>query len=127
MRDFNYHTEVLDLIKALWGLKDAPRAFGLKLAETLRNDGFVQGIQDPQLWRKFDPKRSSGTKPIKMSEIKSDLHPGREEEDEKLSSQSGNRRNLEIGEEALGKDVYASFLHTSMTSKVQGTRCRTVF
>ena len=35
MASIDYHTEVLDLVKALWGLKDAPRAFGLKLAETL--------------------------------------------------------------------------------------------
>ena len=53
MSDFNYHTEVLDLIKALWGLKDAPRAFGLKLVETLCDNGFTQGIVDPQVWRKF--------------------------------------------------------------------------
>ena len=24
MSDYNHHTEVLDLVKALWGLKDAP-------------------------------------------------------------------------------------------------------
>ena len=53
MQDFDYHTEVLDLVKALWGLKDAPRAFGLKLAETLREAGYIQGIIDPQVWRKF--------------------------------------------------------------------------
>ena len=41
MKDFDYHTEVLDLVKALWGLKDAPRAFGLKLAETLRGNGYT--------------------------------------------------------------------------------------
>ena len=105
MQAFNYHTEVLDLIKALWGLKDAPRAFGLKLAETLKNDGYVQGIQDPQLWRKFDPKQSKRSKPIKISEIKSDLDPGRDEEDEQLATQKSCKRNTEIGEEALGKDV----------------------
>ena len=27
MSDYDHHTEVLDLVKALWGLKDAPRAF----------------------------------------------------------------------------------------------------
>ena len=52
MKDFDNNYEVLDLVKALWGLKDAPRAFGLKLAETLTSIGFTQGTIDPQLWRK---------------------------------------------------------------------------
>ena len=33
--DFDHQSEVLDLIKALWGLKDAPRAFSLRLQRTL--------------------------------------------------------------------------------------------
>ena len=53
MADFDYHHEVLDLVKALWGLKDAPRAFGMRLARTLRSLSYVQGITDRQTWRKI--------------------------------------------------------------------------
>ena len=60
MKDFDNNYEVLDLIKALWGLKDAPRAFGLKLQETLKSCGFVQGQIDRQLWRRFKPGRPKG-------------------------------------------------------------------
>jgi Reverse transcriptase (RNA-dependent DNA polymerase). len=69
MQDFDYHTEVLDLVKALWGLKDAPRAFGLKLAETLRNNGYTQGIMDPQIWRniKGEQKGSSTSRSTRAS------------------------------------------------------------
>ncbi len=53
MGDYDYHTEVLDLIKALWGLKDAPRAFGLRLSQTLSDIGYKPSIVDPQVWRKY--------------------------------------------------------------------------
>ena len=39
----------------MWGLKDAPRAFGMRLKETLKQCGYAQGIMDPQVWRKFKP------------------------------------------------------------------------
>ena len=45
------HTQ--DLIKAMSGLKDAPRAFGMRLRRTLRGSGYKQGITDPQMWCKF--------------------------------------------------------------------------
>ena len=51
MADFDHQSEVLDLIKALWGLKDTPRAFSLRLQRTLKHLGYVQGIMDPQIWR----------------------------------------------------------------------------
>ena len=70
MSDYNHHTEVLDLVKALWGLKDAPRAFGMKLAETLRSCGFTQGVIDPQIWRKFKPGKASGNTSQLASVIK---------------------------------------------------------
>ncbi len=50
MSDYDYHT---DLIKALWGLKDAPRAFGLRLSQTLLSVGYKPSIVDPQVWRKY--------------------------------------------------------------------------
>ena len=53
MEDYDNNFEILDLIKAIWGLKDAPRAFGMRLKVTLRECGYVQGIMDPQVWRKF--------------------------------------------------------------------------
>ena len=31
MEDYDNNLEILDLIKAMWGLKDAPRAFGMRL------------------------------------------------------------------------------------------------
>ena len=53
MADFDHQSEVLDLIKALWGLKDAPRAFSLRLQRTLKQLGYVQGVMDPQIWRLY--------------------------------------------------------------------------
>ena len=37
----------------MWGLKDAPRAFSMRLAHTLRTLEYVQGITYRQTWRKF--------------------------------------------------------------------------
>ena len=53
MSDFDHQSEVLDLIKALWGLKDAPRAFSLRLQRTLKQLGYIQGIMDPQICRLY--------------------------------------------------------------------------
>ena len=94
MLDFNYHTEVLDLVKALWGLKDAPRAFGLKLAETLREAGYVQGMIDPQVWRKFKPGCKSREKEAIISM-----------EDPSKPSDVGGKRIHNVGEDILGTNV----------------------
>ena len=59
MADFDHQSEVLDLIKALWGLKDAPRAFSLRLQKTLKQLGYVQGIMDPQIWRLYQSNSNS--------------------------------------------------------------------
>eukprot|EP00975_Prorocentrum_lima_P062469 12885824-Prorocentrum_lima.AAC.1 len=32
MEDYDSSLEILDLVKAMWGLKDAPRAFGMRLS-----------------------------------------------------------------------------------------------
>ena len=50
--------EALGLINAVWGLKDPPRAFGMRLRRTLGARGYEQGITDPQVWR--TPKRADG-------------------------------------------------------------------
>ena len=53
MSDFVINGEILDLVKAMWGLKDAPRAFSMRLSATLRAAGYIQGVMGPQVWRKF--------------------------------------------------------------------------
>eukprot|EP00975_Prorocentrum_lima_P007921 1695909-Prorocentrum_lima.AAC.1 len=32
MADYGNTMEILDILKAMWGLKDAPRAFGMRLS-----------------------------------------------------------------------------------------------
>eukprot|EP00975_Prorocentrum_lima_P062270 12884749-Prorocentrum_lima.AAC.1 len=44
----------------MWGLKDAPRAFGMRLSRSLREIGYQQGVTDRQIWRNFE----KGAKPI---------------------------------------------------------------
>eukprot|EP00975_Prorocentrum_lima_P016601 3520426-Prorocentrum_lima.AAC.1 len=36
MEDYGNSVEILDLLKAMWGLKDAPRAFGMRLSRSLQ-------------------------------------------------------------------------------------------
>ena len=52
MEDFDHVLEVLDFLKAMWGLKDAPRAFGLRRDMTLTRYGARPTIRDPHLWIK---------------------------------------------------------------------------
>eukprot|EP00975_Prorocentrum_lima_P026342 5536082-Prorocentrum_lima.AAC.1 len=48
------HTrEILNLLKAMWGLKDAPRAFGMRLSRFLKEIGYHQGVTDPHIWCKL--------------------------------------------------------------------------
>eukprot|EP00975_Prorocentrum_lima_P007703 1650990-Prorocentrum_lima.AAC.1 len=37
----------------MWGVKDAPRDFGMRLSRSLKEIGYHQGVTDPQIWRKF--------------------------------------------------------------------------
>eukprot|EP00975_Prorocentrum_lima_P065086 12901350-Prorocentrum_lima.AAC.1 len=37
----------------MWGLKDAPRAFSMRLRRSLKELGYQQGIAGKQIWRKF--------------------------------------------------------------------------
>ena len=43
----------------MWGLKDAPRAFSMRLSTTLRTAGYIQGVMDPQVWRKFSTPKGT--------------------------------------------------------------------
>ena len=52
MENFDPIKEVLHFVKAMWGLKDAPRAFGLRRDQTLRESGARPTCRDPQLWVK---------------------------------------------------------------------------
>ena len=128
MKDFDYHTEVLDLVKALCGLKDAPRAFGLKLAETLRGNGYTQGIMDPQIWRKRKGEQGGsmtsrsarasrkeqerGTTSRSSAEIKSDLDPDRNSDNEALKASPSSKRKQRSEKKRLEKMYCASFRRT---------------
>eukprot|EP00975_Prorocentrum_lima_P041620 8744477-Prorocentrum_lima.AAC.1 len=47
------HSSAWTFLKAMWGLKDAPRAFGMRLSRSLKEIGYHQWITDKQIWRKF--------------------------------------------------------------------------
>eukprot|EP00975_Prorocentrum_lima_P035908 7552622-Prorocentrum_lima.AAC.1 len=59
MEDYDRSLEIQDLLKAMWGLKDAPRAFSMRLSSSLREIGYQRGITDKQIWRKFDKNAKS--------------------------------------------------------------------
>ena len=48
--DFNPHTEVLTMLKPIYGLKDAPRAWRKKLDKVLRAWGLSQAVSDTQIY-----------------------------------------------------------------------------
>eukprot|EP00975_Prorocentrum_lima_P059803 12539651-Prorocentrum_lima.AAC.1 len=54
MEDYDSSLEILDLLKAMWGLKDAPRAFGIRLSRSHQEIGYQQGVIDRQIWRRFE-------------------------------------------------------------------------
>ena len=60
MADFDPTREVLNFLKAMWGLKDAPRAFGMQRDAAFREFGARPTIKDGQLWVKTNtsPPRS---------------------------------------------------------------------
>eukprot|EP00975_Prorocentrum_lima_P069225 12925103-Prorocentrum_lima.AAC.1 len=35
------------------GLRDAPRAFGMRLGRSLKEMGYHQGVTNTQIWRRF--------------------------------------------------------------------------
>ena len=62
LADFNPLVEILEFLKAIWGLKDAPRAFGMRRDQTLRLFGARPTCRDPHLWIKV--KTQSDTKTL---------------------------------------------------------------
>eukprot|EP00975_Prorocentrum_lima_P020135 4239788-Prorocentrum_lima.AAC.1 len=44
MEDYDNTLDLLDLLKAIWGLQDEPGAFGMRLDRFLRGTGYQQGI-----------------------------------------------------------------------------------
>eukprot|EP00975_Prorocentrum_lima_P065271 12902484-Prorocentrum_lima.AAC.1 len=54
MEDYDGSLEILDRLNAMWGLKDGPRAFSMRLSRSLKEIGYQQVITDKQIWRKFD-------------------------------------------------------------------------
>jgi len=52
LHDFDPVTEILEFLKSIWGLKDAPRAFGMRRDQTLRRFGATPTVKDPHLWVK---------------------------------------------------------------------------
>ncbi len=66
MEDYDNTVEILDLVKAMWGLKDAPRASACDCAAPFRECGYEQGITDPQVWRKFkaSAERATGSSTV---------------------------------------------------------------
>eukprot|EP00975_Prorocentrum_lima_P018448 3884879-Prorocentrum_lima.AAC.1 len=59
MKDYDGSVEILDLLKAMWGPKDAPRAFSMRLSRSLQELDYKQGITDKQIWRKFTKQAKS--------------------------------------------------------------------
>eukprot|EP00975_Prorocentrum_lima_P047290 9888239-Prorocentrum_lima.AAC.1 len=59
MADYDDTREILNLLQAMWGLKDAPR--GMRLSRSLKEIGDHQGVTDPQIWCKFS--QNSGRAP----------------------------------------------------------------
>eukprot|EP00975_Prorocentrum_lima_P011915 2532875-Prorocentrum_lima.AAC.1 len=57
MEDYDGSLEILDRLKAMWGLKDAPRACSMRLSRSLNEIGYQQGITDKKIWRKFDKNK----------------------------------------------------------------------
>eukprot|EP00959_Pyramimonas_sp_CCMP1952_P421438 8828952-Pyramimonas_sp.AAC.1 len=53
MEDFNCLFEVLNLLKSIWGLKDAPRAFGMARDDYLLRAGLKRTTADQHVWVKF--------------------------------------------------------------------------
>ena len=84
MEDFDPGTELLDFLKAMWGLKDAPRAFGLRRDQTLREFGARPTVRDPQLWIKVIDRNGVQVCVCELSTHLDDIKGGAEEAERKL-------------------------------------------
>ena len=83
MEDFNPTLEVLDFLKAMWGLKDGPRAFGMRRDQALIEYGAKHTAKDKHLWVKH---RKVGNELKVVMEMTSHLDDikGAGEEEERL-------------------------------------------
>eukprot|EP00975_Prorocentrum_lima_P028475 5984986-Prorocentrum_lima.AAC.1 len=61
MEDYDGSLEILDLPKAMWGLKDAPRAFSMRLSRSVKEIGYQQGITDKKIWRKLGKNKKTSS------------------------------------------------------------------
>ena len=53
MVDFSCQVELLNYLKSIWGLKDAPRAFGMARDDSLLKAGFKRTTADRHVWANF--------------------------------------------------------------------------
>ena len=56
MADFNHVLEVLDFLKSMWGLNDAPRLFGITRDDSLTKAGLRKTSADSHFWCKHNEK-----------------------------------------------------------------------
>ena len=56
MADFNHVLEVLDFLKSMWGLNDAPRLFGITRDDSLTKAGLKKTSADSHFWCKHNSK-----------------------------------------------------------------------
>jgi len=65
LEDFDPSTELLDFLKAMWGLKDAPRLFGLRRDMSFRAFGAHKSQRDSNFWVKYH-STSTGRKVVAL-------------------------------------------------------------
>ena len=85
LEDFDQSVELLDFIKSMWGLKDAPRAFGMRRDISLREFGSRPTTKDPQLWIKH-PNGGSESTCLMCTHIDDIKGAARDEDREQLIS-----------------------------------------
>ena len=86
LKDFDPVAEVLDFLKPMWGLKDAPRAFGLRRDKALRDYGARPTNRDKHFWVKTSPP----PKPISVNAMSTHI------DDIKGSSTDEERTKLAV-------------------------------
>eukprot|EP00975_Prorocentrum_lima_P051226 10731043-Prorocentrum_lima.AAC.1 len=66
MASYDNTEEILTLLKAMWGLEDAPRAFGMGRSRSLKEIRYHLGVTDPQIWRKFSQTAGYARKSLRL-------------------------------------------------------------
>jgi len=102
LHDFDPVTEVLEFLKAIWGLKDAPRAFGMRRDQTLRAFGATPTVKDPHLWVKRTTDNNSTRLECILSTHLDDIKGGSHDEQRSLLAKTlkatfGDDLKTEIG------------------------------